>query len=174
MIRIMEHSQRNQMFQTSFIRLNTIVVSKAKPILTLSLVGTLTKFMGITTIITLRGGRVPESFHRSQFSVVAAWVPPAQQMAKRSRPFTDEPSKHTGALRQSKPEGKRVLALPSVRHQKSSPVISAQEKTQSGVKDEENPNRALGDRLRFSGVHATGDQSRMGEQSDDPSPENSG
>ena len=41
-------------------------------------------------MITLRGGRVPERFHRSPFSVVAALVPLAQQMAKRSRPFTDE------------------------------------------------------------------------------------
>ena len=41
-------------------------------------------------MITFRGGRVPELFHRSPFSVVAALVPLAQQMAKRSRPFTDE------------------------------------------------------------------------------------
>ena len=53
------------------------------------------------------------SLHRSPFSVVAAVVPLAQQMAKRSLPFTDEVSKHTGAS--SKPEGKRVLALAAVR-----------------------------------------------------------
>ena len=35
-------------------------------------------------MITFRGGRVPEPFRRSPCSVVAALVPPAEQMAKRS------------------------------------------------------------------------------------------
>ena len=40
-------------------------------------------------------GIVPESYHRSPFSVVASLVLPAQQMAKRSHPFIDEASKYT-------------------------------------------------------------------------------
>ena len=107
------------------------------------------KIRGIKKIITFRGGRVPESFQRSPFSVVAALVPPAQQMAKRSRPCTEEASKYTGASSQSKPEGKRVLALGAVRHRKSSPLITVQEKTQSDVKGQENPDQASGDRVHF-------------------------
>ena len=38
---------------------------------------------------------VPESNHRRPLSVVATLVSLAQQMAMRSRPFTDEASKHT-------------------------------------------------------------------------------
>ena len=83
---------------------------------------------GIRKISTLGVGEVPESFYRSPFSVVAALVPLAQQMAKRSRPFTDEASKYTGAPSKSKPVGKRVLTLAAVRHEKSSLLISAQEK----------------------------------------------
>ena len=56
-------------------------------------------------------GIVPESFHHRPFSVLAALVPPARHMAP----------------------------VASERHQKSSPLISAQEKTQSDVKDQENP-----------------------------------
>ena len=55
-------------------------------------------------------GIVPGSFHRSPFSVVGAWGPHAQQMARRSLSFIDEASKHTGASSKSKPEGKRDLA----------------------------------------------------------------
>ena len=58
----------------------------------------------------------------------------------------------------SKPEGKRVLAVAAVRHEKCSPSISAQEKTQSDVKGQENPSPAAGDRLHFPGVQASGDQ----------------
>ena len=47
---------------------------------------------------------------------------------KRSHTFNDEASNYTGASSQSKREGKRVLALVAVRHQKKSPSISAQEK----------------------------------------------
>ena len=89
-------------------------------------------------------GFVPESDRLSPWSVVAT----ARQMAKRSRPFTDEASKHTGASSQSKPVGKRVLALAAVRQEKSSPLISAQEKTQPDVKGQENPSQASGDRLQ--------------------------
>ena len=56
------------------------------------------------------------------------------QMAKRSCPSADEASKFTGTSSKSMPESKRVHALAAVRHDKSSPVISAQEKTQSDVK----------------------------------------
>ena len=57
---------------------------------------------------------VPESYHRSQFSVVAFSVLRAQQIANRSHPFTDEASKYTGASSLSKPESKRVLAQAAV------------------------------------------------------------
>ena len=40
------------------------------------------KIHGIKQIITFRGGRI-ESFHRSRFAVVAALVPPAQQVVKK-------------------------------------------------------------------------------------------
>ena len=70
-------------------------------------------------------GTVLQSCHRNPFSVVATLVLLAQQLVRRSHPFTDEASKYKG------------LAL---RHDKSSPLISAQE-TQSNVKDQENPNR---------------------------------
>ena len=55
------------------------------------------KMTRIISIITSHGSKVPVSHHRRPFSVVATSVLPAQQMAKRSRPFTDEASKHTGA-----------------------------------------------------------------------------
>ena len=84
---------------------------------------------GIKQIITIRGGRVFEFLHRSPFSVVAASFSLAQQRAKRSHPFTDEASKYTHAASESKPVGKRVPALAAVRHAKSSPLFSAQEKT---------------------------------------------
>ena len=67
---------------------------------------------------TSRGGRVPESVHRSTVSVVAAWDPPARKMAKGSLPFIDEASKHTGASSTPKPGGKRVFTLAAVRQQK--------------------------------------------------------
>ena len=58
------------------------MVSKAKPILAEPLVGALTKNCGIRQILTFRGGGVPESLHRSPFSIVAALIPLAQQMAE--------------------------------------------------------------------------------------------
>ena len=67
--------------------------------------GSIHKIRGIEQIITLRG-RVPESVHRSPFSVVAALGSPAQPMTKRSHPFIDEASKYTGAFSESKPVGK--------------------------------------------------------------------
>ena len=67
-----------------FISRNTVVVSKAEPILAESLVGVTHNIRGIKQMITFRGGRVPERFRRSPCSVVAALVPPAEQMAKRS------------------------------------------------------------------------------------------
>ena len=72
-------------------------------------------------------------------------------MAKGSRPFTDEASKFTGASPKSKPDGKRVHTSAAVRQRKRSPSISAQEKTQSDVKGQENPVQASGDQLHFSG-----------------------
>ena len=88
---------------------------------------------------------------RTPFSVVATLVPLAQQMTKRTHPFTDEASKYTVARSKSKQEGKRVLGPAAVRHEKSSPLIPAQEKTQSDVKGQENPSQESGDRLHFPG-----------------------
>ena len=115
---------------------------------------------GVKQIITIRGGRVPESFHRSHFSVLATSVLLVHQMAKRSHPSADEASKFTGASSKSKPEGGRVLALASVRHDQRSPLSAAQEKTQSDVKGQDSPGQASGDRLLFPGVEASGDGSR--------------
>ena len=61
--------------------------------------------------------------------------------------FTDEASKRRGASSKSKPERTRVLALAAVPHQKSSPLISAQERTRSDVKVRENPGQTSDDRL---------------------------
>ena len=129
---------------------------------------------GIKQIITLRGGRVLESFHHRPFSVVAALLPRAQQMAKRSRTFTDEASKYTGVSPKSNPEGKRVLALASAQHQKSSPLISVQEKTQADLQGPGESSSGIGRPTDFPGVQARGDRSRMVQQSDDPSQENPG
>ena len=65
----------------------------------------------------------------------------------------------------SKPEGKRVLALASVRHTKSSPLISAQEKTQSDVPSWQNPGQASSVRLHVPGVQVAKDGSRTFQQS---------
>ena len=73
--------------------------------------------------LMIRFGIVPESFHHSPCSVVAALVPLAYEVAKRGHPFTDEASKYTGASSKSNPAGKRVLALAAVRHDESSPSI---------------------------------------------------
>ena len=118
---------------------------KGQPNLVRIVGGSIHKIRGIKQIITFGGGKALGSFHRSQFSVVAALVPPTQQMAKRSHPFVGKASKFSGALSKSKPVGKRVLALAAVRHQMSSPLISAQEKTQFNVQGKENPGQASGD-----------------------------
>ena len=136
--------QRDQSF-------HTIVVAKGNPTLATSLVGTFTTFVGSNRLTRFVVAGFLGLFHRSPFSVGAALVPLAQQMAKRSHPFTDEASKYSGASSMSKPKGKRVLALASVRHTKSSPLISARETTQSDVKGQENPGQASGDRLHFTG-----------------------
>ena len=51
---------------------------------------------GIKQITTIRGGKVSESQHRSHISVVATLVLLVHQIAKRSHPFTDEDSDHSG------------------------------------------------------------------------------
>ena len=117
------------------------------------------KTRGMKWIITVRGGRVHESHHRSHFSIVATLVPPVYQTATKNNPFTDEASKFADASSESKPEGKRVLALSAVRHQKNSPLIRAQEKTRSDVKGQVNPSQASGDRWHSPGVGASGDWS---------------
>ena len=59
-------------------------------------------------------------------------------------------------------------------HEKSSPLISAQEETQSDVRGQVNPSQASGDRLHLPGVEASGDRSHEVQESDDPRQENSG
>ena len=61
-----------------------------------------------------------------------------------------------------------------MRHQMSSPLISAEEKKQSGVKGPENTGLPSARRLHFFGVQALGDRSRMVLQSDVRSQENPG
>ena len=74
-------------------------------------------------------------FHAFLVAAVAVFVPIA---------FTDEASKYTGESSESKPEGKRVLVLVAVRHQKSSPLISVQE-------GQKNTGQASGGQLHFPG-----------------------
>ena len=79
------------------------------------------------------------SIHCSPFSVVAALAPLAHELAKREKRHSlDEASKFEGTSATSIPEGKRAFALVAVRHQKSSPLFSAQEETQTNVKCQEN------------------------------------
>ena len=52
-----------------------------------------------------------------------------QEMAKRSRYSIDDVSKFEGASSTSIPAGKRAFAIAAARHQKSSLLISAQEKS---------------------------------------------
>ena len=54
-------------------------------------------------------------------------------MAKRRHQSIDDVQKFTGASPKSKPLHRRVLALAAVRHDKISPLLSAQEKAQSDV-----------------------------------------
>ena len=103
---------------------------------------------------------------RGPFSVVAALVPPAQKMTKRSRHTIDEVLKFEGASSTIISRRNRALALAAVRHQKSSLAISAQDNTQFDVKGQENLGQASGDRLHISGVQALGDRWRMVQPSD--------
>ena len=52
-------------------------------------------------------GVVSESFHRSHMSAAAVSVPPAQAVAKRNHPFTDEASKYAGTSSKSQSDGNR-------------------------------------------------------------------
>ena len=99
-------------------------------------------------------GIVSDPFHhRSNLTVVTTLVLLVHQMAKRSHPFFfDGASKFTGASSKSKLVGKRVVALAAVRHQKRSPFIRAQEKTQSDVKGQQNPGQPSGCRLQNPGT----------------------
>ena len=101
-------------------------------------------------------GMVLESHHRSPFSAVATLVPLAQQMAKRSHPFTDEASKYTGASSKSKPAGKIVVALASVRYSKELTVHHRSRKDAIRCQRPGQSGQASGDRLHFSGVPGTG------------------
>ena len=65
---------------------------------------------------------------------------------QKSNPSIDEVSKVEGGSK-STPEGRRGFALVPAPHHKSSPMISAQERTRSDVKGQENPGQASGDRL---------------------------
>ena len=85
------NEQRDQLFKNKFISLNTIVVSRAKPILAQSLVGTFTKFV--------RSNRSPRfvvagfyEYHcRSNFSVVATLVLPVHQWRKEAIDLRTKP-----------------------------------------------------------------------------------
>ena len=110
--------------------------------------GNIHNTLGIKLTVTILGGRGPESYHSSPISVVATSVLLAQQMAKTSRPHTDEAS---GAASQSSVVSRRVLSQAAVLHQKSSQLISAQENAQSEVKGQEHPSQASGDRQHVSG-----------------------
>ena len=97
---------------------------------------------------------VPESFYRSPFSVVAALVPLAQQMAKSSVYRTK--LRNTQAPRQSqRRQNLRWLQCELER----APLLSAQEKTQSDVEGQKNPGLASDERLHFPDVQAAGDWS---------------
>ena len=63
-----------------------------------------------------------------------------------TKPLNEEVHRHC-----RKPVGKRVLALSAVRLEKSSPLISAQEQTQSDVYAQESLSQASTDRLHFPG-----------------------
>ena len=141
----MDH--RYQSFPTGH---TTIMVSKAEIISAESLMGVLTKFVGSNRLSRFVVGGFLSRFTAAHLQSLPLWFP-FQHVAKRSRPFTDEASKYTGLSSKSKPEGKSVLELASVRHQKSSPLIPAQEKMQSDIQGQENPCQALRDRLHFPG-----------------------
>ena len=89
-------------------------------------------------------GVLPESSDRRPISVVAALVPFAHKMAQRSRLSTDQVSKFESASSKSMPEGKRAFALAAVKLQKSSPLISAQEKDAIRCPRPEEPRRGIG------------------------------
>ena len=95
--------------------------------------GSAHQIRGNGDVITIRGCNNSQDYRRP-FSVVAALVPLARKLAQRRRHSVDEFSKFEGASSKSIPEGKRALALAAAPHQKSSPLISAQEKSQSDVK----------------------------------------
>ena len=75
-------------------------------------------------------------------------VLPVYQMAKRSRPFTDEASKLTVASLSQRPQADEQSR--AVRQDKSSPLITAQEKTQSDVKGQVNPKPGIGRPIAFA------------------------
>ena len=87
---------------------------------------------------------------RSPFLVIVVLVSPPEQMAKRSQPFTDEALKYTGASSKSKPEGEKSCRA-GCDIKVSSPLIIAQEKTQSDVTGQVNPSQASGNRLHVPG-----------------------
>ena len=106
------------------------------------------KIRGVNQMMTLRGGNFGQD-HRGSFAVGAVLVPLVLEMATRSHHSVDGLLKFEGASSNPVPEGQRAFALAAVRHQKSSPLISAQEKTHTDVKGQENPGHTSGDRLHF-------------------------
>ena len=146
-------------------------ISGIKPIMMFrGVVGAFTKFEESNRLSRLVVAGILSLFTTAHFQS----LPLAHQMAKRSRPITDEASKDTGASSNSKPKGKRGPSLAAVRQRKSSPLISAQEMTRSDVKGQENSGQASCDRKHFPGVQALGDRSRMTQPLDDPSQKGSG
>ena len=79
----------------------TILVSKTEPISAESFVGALTQLVGPNRLSSFVVAVFLSFFTAAHFSVVAALVPPAQQKAKRNRPFTYEASKTPRRLVQS-------------------------------------------------------------------------
>ena len=121
--------------------------------------GSTQKIRGIKQIIALRGGRVPEPLSLQPTESRCRFGSACSADREEKPSDYDAASKYRGASSKSTPEGKSVLALAAVRHQKSPQVISFQEKTRSDVQGQENPGQESGDRLHFQGVQAPGDGS---------------
>ena len=64
--------------------------------------------------------------------------------------------------KEANPESNRAFALAAVRHQKGSPLISAQEKMQSDDPSQENPVQTSGDRLHCTGTTRKLERQRHG------------
>ena len=105
--------------------------------------------------LMIRFGIVPESFHHSPCSVVAALVPLAYEVAKRGHPFTDEASKYTGASSKSIQQAKefsRWLQCDMMRALRRS--CSRKHAIRRQRRDESKP--GTGRPIACPGLHGTG------------------